>query len=191
MKVNQRRLVRLARGRPFDRRRAIRLARGRLLKWHARIDGGERLELFGRAGVNRSPAGRLRLGRWVRFYGHVHIYLDAPGATVQIGTGTYLNRRTEITCRSSVTIGQGCAISWDVLITDTDYHSIDGNASTIPVTIGNDVWVGARATIMKGVTIGDGAVIAAGAVVSRNVPPRALVAGQPARVIRDDVNWMI
>jgi len=61
--------------------------------------------------------------------------------------------------------------------------NIDG-ISKGPVIIGNDVWVGGRTTILSGVTIGDGVIIAAGAVVTRNVPPYAIVAGVPARVIR-------
>jgi acetyltransferase-like isoleucine patch superfamily enzyme len=55
----------------------------------------------------------------------------------------------------------------------------------LPVTIGAGVWVGARAMIMPGVTIGDGAVIAAGAVVTKDVPPNTLVAGVPARIVRE------
>ena len=58
-----------------------------------------------------------------------------------------------------------------------------------PVTIGDRVWIGCRATVLKGVTIGDGAVVAACSVVTRDVPPRALVAGNPARVVREDVTW--
>jgi acetyltransferase-like isoleucine patch superfamily enzyme len=54
---------------------------------------------------------------------------------------------------------------------------------------GNHVWIGMRAMILKGVTIGDGAVVAAGAVVTRDVPARALVGGVPARVLRNDVEW--
>jgi acetyltransferase-like isoleucine patch superfamily enzyme len=58
-----------------------------------------------------------------------------------------------------------------------------------PVHIGSHVWIGARALILKGVRIGDGAVVAAGSVVTRDVPSRALVAGNPAQVIREDVSW--
>jgi len=170
----------------------VRLARGRAFDLRNHVEGGGRTELFGRVGVNRPAAGtRLRLGRWVRLYQRVHLYLDGPTAVVSIGNGTYVNRRTEITCQDSVTIGEQCAISWDVLITDTDYHRIDGRTATAPVAIGDRVWIGARTTILKGVTVGDGAVIAAGAVVSHDVPAGTLVGGNPAKVIRERVEWEI
>jgi acetyltransferase-like isoleucine patch superfamily enzyme len=119
----------------------------------------------------------------------VHFYLDGDGALVSVGSQTYLNRRTEITCKSRVTIGERCAVSWDVLITDTDYHQLDGGEATAPVTIGDHVWIGARAAVLKGVTIGDGAVVAAGALVTRDVPAGALVGGVPATVLREGVTW--
>jgi acetyltransferase-like isoleucine patch superfamily enzyme len=73
---------------------------------------------------------------------------------------------------------------------DTDFHRVDGRASAdAPVSIGNRVWIGAGAKILKGVSIGDGAVIAAGAIVTRDVPAGALVAGNPAQVIREGVTW--
>ena len=162
--------------------RGMRFARG--------VEGGRGLRLLGNARVNR-PAARTRLvlGDHVTIYDGVHFYLDGDGALASVGSGTYLNRRTEITCKTTVTIGERCAISWDVLITDTDYHRLDGAAETAPVTIGNHVWIGARATILKGVTIGDGAVVAAGALVTRDVPAGALVGGVPASVLRENVTW--
>ena len=57
--------------------------------------------------------------------------------------------------------------------------------------VGNDVWIGARVLILKGITIGDGAVVAAGSVVTRDVPAKALVAGNPARIIKEDVYWNV
>jgi acetyltransferase-like isoleucine patch superfamily enzyme len=93
--------------------------------------------------------------------------------------------------RDSITIGARCAISWDVQVLDTDYHELVGSEPTRPVVIGDDVWIGARAVILKGVTIGDGAVVSAGAMVRENVPARALVGGVPARVLRSDVDWVL
>lgn len=78
-----------------------------------------------------------------------------------------------------------------MIIRDSDNHSIkkEGYKKTKPIRIGNHVWIGLRATILKCVTIGDGAVIAAGAVVTKDVPPKSLVGGVPARVISTNVEW--
>jgi acetyltransferase-like isoleucine patch superfamily enzyme len=108
-----------------------------------------------------------------------------PGATIRIGTGTYLNRGVEIVAGLCVTIGNDCKIARDVIIMDTDQHALPGEDLVMrPVRIEDDVWIGARAIILKGVTIGRGAVIGAGSVVTANVPPQAVVVGVPARVLR-------
>ncbi len=132
---------------------------------------------------------RVTLGRHCRIFFGVGFYLRGSGARVEIGDHTYLNRRTEITCRERVTIGERCAIAWDVNIMDTDAHTFEDRPDTVPVTIGNHVWIGAGALVLKGVTIGDGAVVAARAVVTKDVPAGALVVGQPAHVIREGVSW--
>jgi len=113
------------------------------------------------------------------------------GGRVRIRDGTHINPNTRILCTDSIEIGERCAISWGVHIVDFDGHEIINPArpSKAPIQIGNDVWIGARATVLKGVEIGDGAVVAAGAVVTRSVPSQALVAGNPARVIREGVSW--
>ena len=59
----------------------------------------------------------------------------------------------------------------------------------MPITIGENVWIGCRALILKGVTIGDGAVVAAGAVVTKDVPANCVVAGNPAKIIKENVVW--
>jgi acetyltransferase-like isoleucine patch superfamily enzyme len=60
---------------------------------------------------------------------------------------------------------------------------------TQPIHIGNHVWIGMNVTILKGVQIGDGAIIAAGAVVTRNIPARCLAGGVPARVLKENITW--
>ena len=112
----------------------------------------------------------------------------APGATLSLASG-YANYGLRLECYQSIRIGFDAAIGPEVMIRDSDNHGVDGKPATAPVVIGNHVWIGARAVILKGVTIGDGAVIAAGAVVQRDVPAGALVGGVPARVIREQVQW--
>lgn len=110
-------------------------------------------------------------------------------ALLKIGKGTTIGDRTEIHVGKKVEIGENCSISWDVCILDRDYHELNGEEVKAPVIIGNKVWIGCRATILKGVAIGDGAVIAAGAVVTREVDPNTCVGGNPARIINANIKW--
>ena len=148
---------------------------------------------FGRrVRLRRPPTGaRLTLGRNVDLRDGVAIWWEGDDAQIQIGDNTYLHQRTELRCRESITIGNDCAISWDVQILDTDYHRLDGQPDASPVRIGDRVWIGARATVLKGVSIGDGAVVAAGALVTRPVPAGHIVRGVPAMVDseRGAVSW--
>lgn len=127
------------------------------------------------------------------------VVLVAPGAEIVvsengslgIGSGSLINSGVSVLCWESVTIGDDCSLAFDSVVMDTDFHEIRPGQSSVtaPVVIGDHVWVGARATILKGVRIGDGAIVAAGSIVTRDVPARALVAGAPASVIRNDVEW--
>lgn len=115
------------------------------------------------------------------------------GGRLTLGRGSYMNSSL-IQCAKSISIGDNCAIAGDVLIQDTDFHPIIDEIGkekeySRPVTIGNKVWICAKAIILKGVTVGDGAIIAAGAVVTKDVPPYSLVGGNPARVIKENVRW--
>ncbi|MEN6505311.1 MAG: acyltransferase [Planctomycetaceae bacterium] len=111
------------------------------------------------------------------------------GGELTIGDNTFLNPGTMILCSTHVAIGPNCAISWLVQITDSDIHGITGRPRSLPIKIGAHVWIGAHAKILKGVTIGDGAVIGAGAVVTKDVPARTVAAGNPARVVAEDISW--
>ena len=129
----------------------------------------------------RNLGGRVEAGNCLFFPG---VRLEVGrGGRLQIGTGTYLNRDTEVVAWEEVTIGRDCMIGWDVLIMDTDQHPVPGRGlQNRPVRIGDRVWIGARATILKGVTIGDGAVVGACSVVTADVPAGAVVTGPRAAV---------
>lgn len=103
----------------------------------------------------------------------------------------FINENVQIICKGTIKIGSGCAIGRDVVIRSFDGHTIeqDGYEISEPIKIGNNVWIGQRAQILKGVTIGDGSIIAAGAIVTHDVPANTLVAGVPAKIIRSSVNW--
>jgi acetyltransferase-like isoleucine patch superfamily enzyme len=141
--------------------------------------------------VRVRPEGRIIVNGMVALQRGVRVVVDK--GTLEIGHGTNINGFTRILVNSSVRIGHGCTLAWDVQVLDSDFHAVVANGeplpSVAPIVIGNDVWVGTRAIILKGVTIGDGAVVAAGAVVTKDVPAGAVVAGTPARVIGQAEGW--
>ena len=115
-----------------------------------------------------------------------------PGAVLEIGHKSYINHDSEIRCREHISIGNNCSIAYGVRTQDSDYHIMydeDGapKPETKPIVIEDDVWIGADATILKGVTIGQGSVVAARSVVVKSAPPHSLVAGNPARVIKPNI----
>ncbi|MGF7046849.1 acetyltransferase-like isoleucine patch superfamily enzyme [Paenibacillus sp. DS2015] len=169
-------------------KKANRILRGILFAFRT-TKSGSRLQVSGSHIISKCNNTKLIIGDKVMLYDKVNFYLDQPGAEIVIGNRTYINRRTEIMSKASVKIGNDCAISWDVVITDTDYHHIVGTVSTQPIFIGDEVWIGCKSTILKGVTIGKGAVVAAGSVVTKDVEPYTLVGGIPAKVIKRDVRW--
>ena len=95
----------------------------------------------------------------------------------------------------SLTIGDDCLFSWDVLLMDTDFHPICDSEQHVlnpskPIVIGNNVWIGCRTLVTKGVSIADGTVVAAGSIVSRNIVESNCVMGKnPLQVLRRDVTW--
>ncbi|MEM8576452.1 MAG: sugar O-acetyltransferase [Pseudomonadota bacterium] len=110
------------------------------------------------------------------------------GCHTTLGAGVYLNAGCVILDSAAVTIGDGTLIGPRAQLICADHHRDPkkrplGIERAAPVTIGRRVWIGAAALIMPGVTVGDGAIVAAGAVATCDVPPGATVAGVPARVL--------
>lgn len=140
---------------------------------------------------------------------HVSIYAGCSfsvgaGASCSVGDFTLLNGAL-VMAEERIEIGSHCLISWNVGIADSDFHPlppaqriIDAEAlapfykdrpprptlTTQPVIIGDNVWIGMNATILKGVRIGDNSVVAAGSVVTKSVEPNTVVAGNPAVPIK-------
>jgi acetyltransferase-like isoleucine patch superfamily enzyme len=138
--------------------------------------------------------GSIAVGEFTEFWPDVKLSCwgkdKANRAVIKIGTSCSIGDRTEIHAGKCVEIGNNVIIAWDCVIMDRDYHSAEeGREVIIPVSIGNGVWIGCRAIILKGVKIGGGAVVAAGAVVTKDVDPFTLVAGNPARVVRKVRGW--
>ena len=111
-------------------------------------------------------------------------------AKLILGSGI-LNHNCVIECFEHVEIGEDCKISENVQIRDSNNHLIlrNGYKKSSPIFIGDHVWIGLNAIILPGVKIGSGAIIAAGSVVNKDVPPNSLVGGVPAKILRSDVHW--
>jgi maltose O-acetyltransferase len=122
-----------------------------------------------------------RLGKRVLFYG---------SGTVTIGSNVSLNGPW-IGCERSITIGDECLIS-DCAIADSDYHNLEphlrhsppGPKVSAPIVIERNVWIGARATVMKGVNIGADSAVGLGCVVRKSVPPGVVVIGNPQQIVK-------
>jgi acetyltransferase-like isoleucine patch superfamily enzyme len=90
--------------------------------------------------------------------------------------------------QGGITIGDGALIGHHVVLATLNHDfppEIRGDMRPAPIVMGKNVWLGARVTVLPGVTIGDNAIVAAGAVVTRDVPPGAVAAGVPARIIKN------
>lgn len=132
---------------------------------------------------------------------HAKIYFEKASSSISIGERTYIGKSTLI-CAENIVIGNDVMISWGCTIVDHDSHSlkweersndvmnwIEGKkdwsiVESAPVYIENKAWLGFNVTVLKGITIGEGAVVAACSVVTKDVLPYTLVAGNPAKAIR-------
>ena len=153
----------------------------RVFFWKIRY--GSRLKLpwvqaFGKhTELHMDKKARVSLGReTVSRFG---LFLRTEGGTLTIGDKCFFNTQVSVTCLERIEIGDRCQIANNVVIVDQDHDHQAGWGSyrTSPVIIGNDVWIGANAVILRGSEIGDGAVIAAGAVVRGKVEPHSLYLG--------------
>ena len=152
---------------------------------------------------------RSRLAIGLVFGQHCSCYAGCSFAigvkgSCSVGDYTMLNG-VQVMAEERIEIGSYCMFSWNVGIADSDFHPIDPAQrridamalapfaenrpprppiGTAPVIIKDNVWVGMGAVILKGVTIGENSIVAAGAVVTKNVPPNTIVAGNPAQVVK-------
>lgn len=154
---------------------------------------------FTLSSVKTAQGGNLRCGNYSTI--HCRFSFDRPDALIMIGSNCFIGR-SHLVSANSILIGDDVIISWGVTIVDHNSHSLIwdhrksdvstwqrkvkdwSNVRIAPVVIERRVWIGFNAIILKGVTIGEGAIVGAASVVTRDVPPYTVVAGNPARIIR-------
>ena len=113
-------------------------------------------------------------------------YTDC-GKNITIGKNVFMNSGCKLQDQGGITIGDGVLIGHNVVLATLNHDMDPQKRSTLhpaPIIIGNNVWIGANATIIPGVTIGEGSIIAAGAVVTKDVPANVIVGGVPAKIIK-------
>ena len=147
-----------------------------------RVNGKGSVKLFEKVALGYSKA--IRSGS-----GTVLLQARDRNSVIIIGAGTKTSNNISIVARERIEVGENCLIGDSVTIIDSDFHEIcptkrhAGFGPTVPVIINDNVWLGSRVQVMKGVTIGSGTVIAAGSVVTKSLPANVVAGGVPAKVI--------
>lgn len=149
----------------------------------------------------RGPKRRISIGSQSQIHGELKVF--AESGSIAIGDFSFVGPGTRIWSAASVSVGDRVLISHDCEIHDCNAHPLDASARHLgfvagqghpmelegvirkPITIEDDAWIGFKSIVMKGVRIGKGAVVAANSLVLEDVPPWTLVAGVPARPIKD------
>ena len=127
----------------------------------------------------------LEIGDAIKIWSTHRRTLISGWGRIRIGSRVFINSGSMVFSVKEITIGDDVALSSEVYITDTNSHGVEGRDPVVaPVRIGSGSWIGTRAVILPGVTIGRRVLVAAGAVVSKDVPDDSLVAGNPGTVVR-------
>ncbi len=156
---------------------------------HSAVALGPRVRVFGRPVIRNR--GTLRVGDRVRLVSTIAtLEIDVgPDGILEIGDRVFINYGCSIGATERIRIGSNCSIGTHVIMIDNDFHRLEPERrnelpSSKPIVLEENVWLGARVIVLRGVTIGAHSVVGAGSVVSRDIPPRVVAAGVPAKVLR-------
>lgn len=143
--------------------------------------------LKGSIDISIGKNGSLTVMQYLISNGDLHIRVS-DNACISIGKNVFFNHNCSLTAKETITIGDNAVIANNVVIVDHDHQfgsfGVTNGYTVAPVCIKENVWIGANSVILKGVTIGEGAIIAAGSVVNKNVPAQELWGGVPAKCIK-------
>ena len=139
--------------------------------------------------VVENEGGTIRLGKNFCVFSYlakVQLYAG-PGGTLEVGDDTFVNNGTILSASTHIRLGDRVNIAPHCVLIDNDFHGTADRSAPpkmAPIVLEDDVWLGTRVTVLKGVTIGRGSVIASGSVVTKDIPPGVLAGGVPARVLK-------
>ena len=175
---------------------------GKLRKSKIKISGDNNILYIGKNTLLRDSNIFIKGNNNILYIGddcvvnNTSIILDNEGAEIKIGNKTSIAKAQIVSLEPyKIEIGEDCMLSYDIEIRNTDSHKIydkntnkrinEGNG----VSIGNHVWLGMRAIILKGVTIEDNSIVAGGSIVTKDVKVNTIVSGNPAKQIKENVYW--
>jgi len=172
-------------------------------RWQARLVAGDRLRCADKlrlaVPLRVDGKGTVAIGKGVTLGfrlapmsgdGRIMLQARMPSARISIGDGCIFSNNVAVVACQDVKIGEGCLIGDQAMIVDSDFHGCEpwrrGEPGiTKPVVIGKNVWIGSRCIILRGVTIGDNSVVAAGAVVTKSIPANTIVSHVKNLVMTD------
>lgn len=158
--------------------------------------------------IDNGENSRLKYTRFTIMGDNNHIIaeegskLDGPckiklegNSTLYIGRNSGIRGVTFVAKDANITVGRNCMFSYDVIVRNNDFHKVldaDGNITNgaQDIVVGDHVWLCDRSTILKGVTIGENSILAFGAVVTKDCPPNSIMAGNPARLVKQNITGL-
>ena len=175
---------------------------GKLRKNKIKISGNNNILYIGKNSLLRDSNIFIKGNNNIIYIGdncvvnNTSIILDNEGSEIRIGNKTSIAKIQIVSLEPyKIEIGEDCMLSYDIEIRNTDSHKIyDKNTNErinegSSINIGNHVWLGMRAILLKGVTIGDNSIVAAGSIVTKDVKANTIVSGNPAKQIKENVYW--